>query len=236
MFQKIAHRGACLELQEDTLAALVRASACGADVVECDPRPTKDGQLVIFHDEDLFRLAGDSARVADLTLDELRTKLATVGLTVNTLREILDGYRGSAAVLFDLYDDANDPALYRALAAAPFRAIAGIHTPENVRAARQALPPEDILAFLPAPERYREFAGAGCGILRLWQPWLETVTPAEVKAACPGCKVWIMACDPQITHPLHCMDGSEEALRRAAALGADGMLLNDIRMAVRVVL
>ena len=45
----IAHRGACWELPENTLAAFERAIADGADYVEFDVHATSDGELVVCH-------------------------------------------------------------------------------------------------------------------------------------------------------------------------------------------
>ncbi len=46
----IAHRGACWELPENTLAAFERAIAVGADYVEFDVHAAHDGSLVVCHD------------------------------------------------------------------------------------------------------------------------------------------------------------------------------------------
>jgi glycerophosphoryl diester phosphodiesterase len=68
----IAHRGASFDAPENTLAALRLAWQQGADAVEFDVFLSKDGQIVLLHDKDLKRTAGDSRNVADLTLAELR--------------------------------------------------------------------------------------------------------------------------------------------------------------------
>jgi glycerophosphoryl diester phosphodiesterase len=46
----IAHRGACWELPENTLAAFERAIEVGADFVEFDVHAAADGALVVCHD------------------------------------------------------------------------------------------------------------------------------------------------------------------------------------------
>ena len=227
----IAHRGACLEETEDTLRALLRAAEYGAYAVECDPRYTKDGILVLFHDDDLLRLAGDPARVSDLTYAALSEKLASAGVDLTTFEDVYTGYTGASAVLFDLSFHAEDPAFFEWLKNAPFRAIAGVHAPDEAVLASRYLPKEDILAFMPDPSMAEAFHDAGCGILRLWETWLEKVTPADIRARVGETEVWIMACDASIRHPLHSMNGSVASIERAKALGADGMLLNDIRLA-----
>lgn len=76
----LAHRGARSVAPENTLAAARAAAELGADGWEFDVRRTRDGQLVLLHDETLVRTtdARDAFperapwRVADFTLDEVR--------------------------------------------------------------------------------------------------------------------------------------------------------------------
>ena len=51
----IAHRGASLIRQENTVESLVCGAELGAYAVECDIRVTADGRYIIFHDPDLAR-------------------------------------------------------------------------------------------------------------------------------------------------------------------------------------
>ncbi|MFF3851222.1 glycerophosphodiester phosphodiesterase [Streptomyces sp. NPDC002328] len=51
----IAHRGASVKAPENTLAAIDKAAALGANWVENDVQRTKDGQLVVIHDGTLSR-------------------------------------------------------------------------------------------------------------------------------------------------------------------------------------
>lgn len=75
----VAHRGASEAAPENTLAAVRRAVAFGADLVEVDVRRTRDGVLVLMHDASLRRTTNvvevypDRApwRVGDHTYDEL---------------------------------------------------------------------------------------------------------------------------------------------------------------------
>ena len=46
----IAHRGASWDEPENTLPAFRRAIEHGADYVEFDVHPAKDGRLVVVHD------------------------------------------------------------------------------------------------------------------------------------------------------------------------------------------
>lgn len=68
----IAHRGAHKDVPENTLAALDRAIQLGCDYVEVDVRRTKDGTLVIMHDATVKRTTNGTAKVSDLTLEEIQ--------------------------------------------------------------------------------------------------------------------------------------------------------------------
>ncbi|HEY8560305.1 MAG TPA: glycerophosphodiester phosphodiesterase family protein [Pyrinomonadaceae bacterium] len=67
----IAHRGASALAPENTFAAFRRAIADGAEGVEFDVRLSKDGEVMVYHDATLGRLANRKIPVASLTAEEL---------------------------------------------------------------------------------------------------------------------------------------------------------------------
>jgi glycerophosphoryl diester phosphodiesterase len=68
----IAHRGASHDAPENTLAAVRLAWEQQADAVEVDVQFSKDGHIVVIHDEDTRRTAGVRKRVSNQTLAELK--------------------------------------------------------------------------------------------------------------------------------------------------------------------
>ena len=68
-----AHRGSSVAHPELTMAAYKAAVDDGADGFECDVRLTKDNQLVLWHDADMQRVAGNAARIADATFKEIKS-------------------------------------------------------------------------------------------------------------------------------------------------------------------
>lgn len=68
----VAHRCGSAVAPENTRAAIGRALRGGADAVEVDVLPSRDGHLVVHHDERLLRTAGVDRAVWDLDLAELR--------------------------------------------------------------------------------------------------------------------------------------------------------------------
>lgn len=69
----ISHRTNEGDAPENTLAGIARAIEDGCDVVEVDVRATRDGVLVLLHDETLARTTGDPRAILDVTYEELRT-------------------------------------------------------------------------------------------------------------------------------------------------------------------
>lgn len=61
----IAHRGGSAIAPENTASSFREALRLGAKIIECDVRATRDGDLVVFHDETLDRLARRPGRIAD---------------------------------------------------------------------------------------------------------------------------------------------------------------------------
>src|SRR5690554_4928380 len=67
-----AHRGSSHQYIENTLAAFKQAIDDGSDGIELDVQRTKDGKLVVIHDENLKRLTGDTGFVWEMTWKELQ--------------------------------------------------------------------------------------------------------------------------------------------------------------------
>ena len=67
-----AHRGSSIQHPELTLTAYKAAVDEGADGFECDVRLTKDNQVILWHDPDMERIAGYSARIADTNFKEIK--------------------------------------------------------------------------------------------------------------------------------------------------------------------
>jgi len=100
----IGHRGYCAIAPENTLPSFKLAKTAGADLVELDYHHTKDGELIVIHDDTLDRTTdavakwgGSKIRVEDKTLAELKTLDAGkwfdaqfAGTRLPTLKEALD--------------------------------------------------------------------------------------------------------------------------------------------------
>src|SRR5688572_2000375 len=88
--QIIAHRGGTTNVPENTLVAFRNAITQGADWLEFDVQMTKDGVLVVIHDETVDRTTDGSGAVGDLTLEQIRSFDAGQGEKLPTFQEVLE--------------------------------------------------------------------------------------------------------------------------------------------------
>jgi glycerophosphoryl diester phosphodiesterase len=107
----VAHRGTgslSYYGPENTLAAYEIAWKMGADSVEIDVRSTKDGELVIMHDETVNRTTYGQGKVSDLTLTQIKalkirsTSREILAQQVPTLREVMALMKGKTMVYVDI--------------------------------------------------------------------------------------------------------------------------------------
>lgn len=71
LFVNFAHRGASEYMAENTFSSFYRGLRMGANGIETDVQITKDGVLVLFHDDTLSRVTAYEGAVEDYTYDEL---------------------------------------------------------------------------------------------------------------------------------------------------------------------
>jgi glycerophosphoryl diester phosphodiesterase len=98
---RFAHRGASGRAPENTLMAVEKALALGADGIEIDVYAV-EGDLVVIHDARLERTTNGRGRVAASSLDYLRSLDAGEGEKIPLLREVLDLVDRRAAVNVEL--------------------------------------------------------------------------------------------------------------------------------------
>ncbi len=96
-FVRIAHRGSSGSFPENTRLALEKAVEAGVDLIEIDCQLSKDGHVVVFHDERLDRTAGVKGLVRSKTLKQLKKldvgawfKKSFKGERILTLEEVME--------------------------------------------------------------------------------------------------------------------------------------------------
>lgn len=97
----IGHRGASAVRPENTLAAFEEAVRIGVDAIEFDLHRTRDGRIVVLHD-DLVRLDGEWRYVGELSFDELERVDAGGGERVPTLDAVLEHFRGRCDLMLEV--------------------------------------------------------------------------------------------------------------------------------------
>ena len=83
-----AHRGYSAKYPENTLSAF-KAALPHVDGIELDVQLTRDGRLVVIHDETIDRTTNGSGFVKDMTLRQLRLLRTESGERIPTLEEVL---------------------------------------------------------------------------------------------------------------------------------------------------
>ena len=85
----LGHRGFSAQFPENTSLAFIKALEAGADGVECDLQRTRDGEIVVVHDEKADRTSSGKGRISELGLLELQKLDWGRGEKLLTLRDLL---------------------------------------------------------------------------------------------------------------------------------------------------
>lgn len=97
----IAHRGASgLVKHENTIEAFAKALEVGADSIECDVRKTKDGKMVVVHDEDY-----QGKRIRELSYRDLCMLTAEDGFLMPTLEDAILWCKGKIMIDIELKEE-----------------------------------------------------------------------------------------------------------------------------------
>ncbi len=238
----IGHRGASGELPENTLASFGHAVADGVAILETDVHRTRDGALVLIHDDLLERTTNGRGRVANHTLAELRALDAGhcfraadgtfpyrgKGLGIPTLQEILETF---PRLRFNVEIKEHDPALIEGTVAL----VANLGLEDRVLLAAAEDPiMADLRAHL-AKTGVRTAVGASAGdVLGFVRAALDGVAPPPGPMALqvpPGFGNRPLVTRPFIEHAhahglvVHVWTINEPAeMHRLLDLGVDGIM------------
>lgn len=226
-----AHRGASMVAPENTLGAIEAAIADGADMIEIDVQETSDAEIVVLHDKDLMRVAGDPRRVWEMTADEIRQ--VDIGSwfdptfadqRVPTLREVIGVVRGRAMLLIELKYNGHDVDLARR--------VIDIVREEGIEDAcmimslemkgveeSRRLAPEIPVGAIVATS-VGDPARLDVDFLGLSADNAESAHIARFTAAGLGTHVWTVNTEPEIN--------------RFYDLGVDGIITDDVALAVAI--
>lgn len=220
-----AHRGGAALAPENTMAAFRNAVDAGVEWLEMDLQMSKDGYLVVIHDETVDRTTNGTGRVRDLTFSELRKLDAGQGQQIPTFNEALAFAKSADA---GLLAELKSPHLYPGIEAKVVQAlIEADYLPKSIVISFDAKALEKTGGIDP-----RIKLGA---IYGLWQLRLRTPEPGGVKMA--GLMGEMVLLNPWLIKKAQ--NRGEQALvwfgklenpftmRLIRTFGADGLIVND---------
>ncbi|TWR24737.1 glycerophosphodiester phosphodiesterase family protein [Mucilaginibacter pallidiroseus] len=100
-----AHRGDWRNAPENSLLAFKYAADMGVDIVELDLGKTKDGVIIIMHDQTIDRTTNGKGKPSDYTFEEIRKFGLRNGLgrvtpnVIPTLEEVMLALRGKSVMV-----------------------------------------------------------------------------------------------------------------------------------------
>ena len=105
----MAPRGSSQVAPENTMAAFRKAIEEGADWIELDVQETADGEVVVLHDSDFMKLAGENLKIWDAAMEDLKDidigswfSTEFKAERVPTLAAVLDECKGRIRVNIEL--------------------------------------------------------------------------------------------------------------------------------------
>lgn len=108
-FIRIAHRGASGHFPEHTRLAFEKAIEARVDMIELDCQLSRDGHVIVFHDDGLRRTTGARGAVKEKTLAQLKEldagrwrKKSFQGQQILTLEEVMDCIGGRADLCLEI--------------------------------------------------------------------------------------------------------------------------------------
>lgn len=106
---KYAHRGLHNGTRAENSMSAFRAAVEAGYGIELDVRLSRDGELVVFHDDTLSRVTGVDGKVIDLTYEELlKIHLSGTDDTVPRFTDVLALVDGKVPLLVEIKEDAGD--------------------------------------------------------------------------------------------------------------------------------
>ncbi len=121
--QVVGHRGNNRFAPENTLVSYEQALEAQAPIMELDLHRSKDGVVILIHDDTVDRTTNGSGEVKDMTLAQLKTLDAGLwkdpkytGETVPTFQETAELCKGRAIMMLDLKADVKGHEIAKVLA------------------------------------------------------------------------------------------------------------------------
>jgi glycerophosphoryl diester phosphodiesterase len=193
----IAHRGGIFpDIPENTLSNFRMAIQQGTDVIEVDLRSSRDGQILIMHDETLDRTTNGSGNISHFTLEELKQLDAGGGERIPTFVDLLKIIEDTRAKL--LLDIKKGPLLNIGKVITLIEqyhcsldVIAGVRSLADLDSLKKINPNIRTLGFIGQPDQINLYIKAGVDIIRLWPDWIDENTELVTSLREKNVPVWV---------------------------------------------
>ncbi|HEV2356361.1 MAG TPA: glycerophosphodiester phosphodiesterase family protein [bacterium] len=230
-----AHRGAPRHAPENTLASFRVALDDGARSIECDVQRTKDGHLMVIHDQTVDRTTDGHGRVGAFALDELRRldagrwfDPAFAGERVPLLDEAMALIRGRATLRVEIK---NAPMIYDGIEQQVLEAIhrhgmdeevlVTSFDHESVRRIRMLSSQTPTGIIFTGRLIDAAAAARAAGADAVCMNWAYVTADIVARAHAAGLRVFAWPVD------------DEDRFRHCRAAGVDGMTSNEYRLLAR---
>ncbi|MEZ0290126.1 MAG: glycerophosphodiester phosphodiesterase [Sulfolobales archaeon] len=164
-FSIIGHRGAAGLARENSLKALEEAVRYRADIAEFDVQVSRDGVVVVSHDETVVTDDGLSINLRDLFSSEIK-RLRVGGESIPTLEEIIEHAREKIDLFIEIKNPADSERVIEVIRRARFTenaAIISFHDEAILRAREHGL--VTGLIYYKPPGRIVDCAKMKCSIV-----------------------------------------------------------------------
>jgi glycerophosphoryl diester phosphodiesterase len=223
--QFIAHRGGRLYEPENTIAAFQHAIDTGANWIEFDVQQTKDGKLVVIHDETVDRTTDGTGRVEEITFEQIRALDAGHGQQVPTFEEVIAFAKVNGV---GILPEAKSPHLYPGIEKNMVDTL--VENSYVQKAVVQSFKPDTLENILEINQEINI-----CPLTGLWKLNLSDPQPGEASTLCPMAEMIVL--NPWMIRQAH-VEGREVfvwfgviehplTMRFILALGADGLMVDD---------
>lgn len=251
----LAHQGASAYAPSDTIDSFKLGMQQGADIIEADLHMTKDGVLVLSHDETVDRLTNGTGAIEEMTLEELRKldfgyKFTPDGQTfpwrgkgvqIPTLEEVFQQFPGVRMNLeLKLSSTPMEPALYELVKKYKMEDKVGIASFHAEPGPRYRALDGGVAARSASKQDMYTFAALWVpGLSILWQPNVEffqlptsqKVGPFEIRLDTPR----LIKAAHRVGVKVHYWTINDEpTMRHLLEIGADGIITDKPDLAQKV--
>ncbi|MCP3682716.1 MAG: glycerophosphodiester phosphodiesterase [bacterium] len=111
----VGHRGAAGLEPENTLLGFRKAIEIGVDFIELDVHLSKDGEIIVMHDNTVDRTTDGTGKVGEMTLEELKKLDAGKGEKIPTLQEAIDVAKDKVGIIIELKGENTEEPVFNAI-------------------------------------------------------------------------------------------------------------------------